>query len=300
MSEAILQQLGGLLGSTPTVESVKELPLDAIDPDPDQPRKEFGEAELAELALSITEIGVQDPITVRPHADEPGRYKIVKGERRYRASRLAGRTTIPALIRDDAPDVPRELLQLVENVQRTDLQPLEIARSLERALTLPGVTRAQIGRILGRSPSWLANHLALLGYDEDTRRTVDAGHIRDVEAARQFADLPPDLRSDLVAEAERTEKPITRAKIRAAVPIGARPTPSPATPPADAPDASKQRPRPTAPRGRKRADRSVPLPPVTLSQLQALWKALDLGALPTNPEDIARKFLEFLDRLNRT
>ena len=114
-----------------SVETIQELSLDDIRPNPFQPRKEFDQEALADLAASIKSLGIVQPITVRSLPD--GGYEIIAGERRYRASKQAGFTTIPAYIRDTTPASALELA-LLENIQREDLIAIEVALSYQRLL----------------------------------------------------------------------------------------------------------------------------------------------------------------------
>ncbi|MDP8899623.1 MAG: ParB/RepB/Spo0J family partition protein [Actinomycetota bacterium] len=133
----------------------QNIPLDEIDPNPDQPRAHF--AGIEELAESIRVDGLLEPVMVRPFA---GRYQIVHGERRYRASKLAGLSELPAVVRE-MDDTTMFRLSLVENVQRAALTPMEEAVSFAR-LQKQGHTQAEIGRIIGKGQSYVAHKLRLL------------------------------------------------------------------------------------------------------------------------------------------
>lgn len=147
-----------------------ELPVERIAPNPEQPRRRFDEAELARLAASIREHGVLQPVVVR---ERDGGYELVVGERRWRASRLAGRPTIPAVIKDVASPALLELA-LVENVQRHDLNPIELALAF-RALADAGATQEDVGRRVGVDRSTVANHLRLLELPRELQADVEAG-----------------------------------------------------------------------------------------------------------------------------
>jgi len=151
-----------------------ELPVDAIAPNPDQPRRHFEEADLAALADSIGRHGVLQPVVVRrarPGAERP--YELIVGERRWRASQRAGRKTLPATIQDVAPDALLELA-LVENVQRADLNPIELAQAF-RALSDGGLTQEQVGQRVGLERSSVANHLRLLELPRELQQDVESG-----------------------------------------------------------------------------------------------------------------------------
>jgi len=152
-----------------------ELPIDAIVPNPRQPREVFEEEALAELAFSIGEIGLLQPIVVRP-AGEPGRYELVAGERRWRAIQRLGLPTVPAIIRDTADDV---LLRdaLLENLHRAALNPLEEAAAYGQLLNDFGCTQEQLAERIGRSRPQVTNTLRLLRLPTSVQRRVAAGVI---------------------------------------------------------------------------------------------------------------------------
>jgi ParB family chromosome partitioning protein len=147
-----------------------EIPVERIAPNPEQPRRRFDEAELARLADSIGRHGVLQPVVVR---EQGGGYELVVGERRWRAARLAGRPTIPAVVKDvAAPDLLE--LALVENVQRHDLNPIELALAF-RALTEAGATQEEVGRRVGVDRSTVANHLRMLELPRELQADVEEG-----------------------------------------------------------------------------------------------------------------------------
>jgi len=150
-----------------------ELPIDAIDPNPEQPRRAFDPAELSSLAGSIRRHGVLQPVVVRRAAG--GRYELVVGERRWRASREAGLATIPAVVADLA-DRDRLEVALVENVQRRDLNPIELALAFQ-ALAAAGSTQEEIGKRVGLDRSTVANHLRLLELPRDLQADLEAGRL---------------------------------------------------------------------------------------------------------------------------
>jgi ParB family chromosome partitioning protein len=154
------------------------LPVDVIERSAEQPRKRFGEAGLEELAASIREHGVVEPILVRRQG---GKYRIVAGERRWRAAQRAGLQEIPAVVRE-ASDRQAFELALVENLQREDLNPIEEAEAYE-VLARDGLTQEDVARRVGKDRSTVANALRLLKLPEDVRDLVrggdlDMGHAR--------------------------------------------------------------------------------------------------------------------------
>lgn len=149
-----------------------ELPVDTIDPNPEQPRRVFEPAELERLAESIRLHGVLQPVVVRRAG---ARYQLVVGERRWRATQLAGLSTIPAVVADvDQRD--RLELALVENVQRSDLNPIELAHAFLN-LSEGGTSQEDIGRRVGLERSSIANHLRLLELPGEIQADVESGRL---------------------------------------------------------------------------------------------------------------------------
>lgn len=145
-----------------------ELPTDKITPNPRQPRKFFDEAELADLSKSISEIGVIQPIVVHPDGKA---YEIIAGERRWRASKLAGLEKIPCIVLD-VDDNSRQIVSLVENMNRSDLSPIEEAQSMKDLLESTGWSQSELAGYLGRSQSFVANKIRLLKLDSSVRRLL--------------------------------------------------------------------------------------------------------------------------------
>ncbi|MBK5939145.1 ParB/RepB/Spo0J family partition protein [Halochromatium roseum] len=165
----------------PTVgEAVRELPLDQIQRGRYQPRRDFDEERLRELADSIAAQGVIQPILVRPV--EPGRYEIVAGERRWRASQQAGLERIPVVVRD-VTEQAALAIALIENIQRDDLHPLEEAGALRRLLDEFGLSHLQVAEAVGKSRSTVTNLLRLLELEDEVKTLLDdkrleMGHAR--------------------------------------------------------------------------------------------------------------------------
>jgi ParB family chromosome partitioning protein len=156
-----------------------QLPVEAVERNPHQPRKRFDEARLEELAASIREHGVVEPILVRR---EGGKYRIVAGERRWRAAQRAGLREVPAILRE-ATDREAFELALVENIQRADLNAIEEAEAFEVLATEHGLTQEQIAVRVGKERSTVANALRLLRLPAEVRDAVrdgqlDMGHAR--------------------------------------------------------------------------------------------------------------------------
>lgn len=157
---------------------IAEIPLEKVTPNPQQPRRSFPAEDLDQLAASIRRHGVLQPIVVSRSA---GGYELVAGHRRVLAARLAGRTSIPAVIRDDVTD--RLELALVENVQRSDLNALEEGRAYRLLMETYGLTQQQLGERVGRSQSTIANTLRILEapqilQDALVEGRISEGHLR--------------------------------------------------------------------------------------------------------------------------
>lgn len=151
------------------------LPVREIEPDPDQPRKNFDEDAMAALAESIGENGLLQPIAVRAKKTGPG-YVIIAGERRWRAARMAGLDEVPVLIKD-VTDEQAAALALIENLQREDLDPIEVAEGCKKLIERYGLTQEEAAKRLGKSRSAVTNSLRLLALPEDIRAKVSAGEL---------------------------------------------------------------------------------------------------------------------------
>lgn len=151
------------------------LPMREIEPDPDQPRKNFDEDAMAALAESIGENGLLQPIAVRAKKTGPG-YVIIAGERRWRAARLAGLDEVPVIIKD-VTDEQAAALALIENLQREDLDPIEVAEGCRQLIDKYGLTQESAAKKLGKSRSAVTNSLRLLALPENVRRMVSGGKL---------------------------------------------------------------------------------------------------------------------------
>ena len=168
-------------------DSLHDLSIDAISPNPYQPRTVWNEEELADLAESIRANGVIQPIIVRPAGS---RYQLIAGERRFRAAQLASMTTIPALVR---PASDKQLLEwsLVENIQRVDLNPIERAKAYQDYLSTFSLTQAQGAERLGEDRSVVANYLRLLDLPQEIKQMLADGQLT-MGHARAILALPTD------------------------------------------------------------------------------------------------------------
>jgi ParB family chromosome partitioning protein len=168
------------IGARPTVNPDRLVPIEFVGRNPRNPRRYFDESELQDLASSIRQHGIVQPVVVRTTADN--RYEIIAGERRWRAAQLAGLIEIPVIIRDVDDRTALEIA-IVENVQRSDLNPLEEAMGYELLIADHGYTQNDLGEIIGKSRSHVANSLRLLKLPEPVRDmlasgTLSAGHAR--------------------------------------------------------------------------------------------------------------------------
>jgi ParB family transcriptional regulator, chromosome partitioning protein len=187
--------LSALIPTRPTtVEAPTEIPLARIAPNPYQPRTAVDEQALAELAASIAEHGVLQPILVTETIDG---YRLVAGERRVRASRIAGLERIPAVVRELADHDQLELA-LVENIQREDLDPLEEARAYRQLIDEFGFTQEKLAKRMGKARPTIANSLRLLELDPEVQEAL-AGALISEGHARALAGLPVDRQARVVA-----------------------------------------------------------------------------------------------------
>ena len=157
---------------TPTAGPTHEIPIERIDPNPEQPRRLFDPAALQQLVDSLRIHGVLQPVVVRRAGD---RFELVVGERRWRAAKLAGMTSLPAVVLEIDPRDRLEVA-LVENIQRRDLNPIELAVAF-RALSESGITQEEIGERVGMDRSSVANHLRLLELSTELQGDVEAGRL---------------------------------------------------------------------------------------------------------------------------
>lgn len=223
--------------AAPSLESdggVRTVPLREIEPDPGQPRKTFPEESLSELADSISQHGLLQPIAVR--LQSMGGYRIVAGERRWRACRLAGLTEVPVIILDVSDQEAMELA-LIENLQREDLDPIEEACGIRELMDRCELTQEQAARRLGKSRSALANSLRLLNLPPEALELLKAGKLT-AGHAKAILGLPsPELQvqaAQLIAEhnlnvrqAEELCRRLAKEAKEAAAP---EPAPRPALP----------------------------------------------------------------------
>lgn len=184
-----------------------ELALSSIDEDPDQPRKEFSRDALADMAASIRATGVRSPVSVRPHPVDAGRYMLNFGARRYRASKVAGRTTIPAFVDQDHGDYD----QVIENLQREDLTAMELALFIERKQA-EGSKPAEIAKRLGKQKAVITFHQALIAPPAVVEQAYASGRCTSARTLYELRKLYEKHPQAVEAWAVSTDE-ITRASI---------------------------------------------------------------------------------------
>ena len=160
--------------------AINEIPIDQITPNPDQPRTTFDETALEELAMSIRELGIVQPLTVRNMG--PQAYQIISGERRYRAAKLAGLSSVPAYVRT-ANDAELTEMALIENIQREDLNAIEIALTFRKLIDQYRLTQERLSERIGKNRATIANFLRLLKLPAEVQlglrdKLLDMGHAR--------------------------------------------------------------------------------------------------------------------------
>ncbi len=186
--------LASLIPTTPTTQAPTEIPLDRIRTNPYQPRRHTNEAEIEQLAASIREHGVLQPVLVTETLDG---FELVAGERRVRAARLAGLTHIPAVVRE-LPDRYRLELALVENLQREDLNPIEAALGYRRLIDEFGLSQEEVAARVAKARSTVANTLRLLDQPAEIQAAVAEGRLSEGHA-RAMAGLAPEEQRRLAA-----------------------------------------------------------------------------------------------------
>jgi len=170
--KTIRKQTGG--GSHTPGDQLWQIPLTEISPNTEQPRKDFSHAALEELVSSIKKHGVLQPVVVTEKED--GSYELIAGERRFRASQIAGKTAIPAIVRG-ATEQEKLELALIENIQRQDLNPIEEAFSFQRLIDEFGLTQEEVAEQVGKSRSAVANTTRLLGLPDVIQKALVDGKI---------------------------------------------------------------------------------------------------------------------------
>ena len=179
----------------PEVQRASMLPIDRIQPDPKQPRHYFEEQALADLASSIRQYGILQPLVVRKEEDH---YILIAGERRYRAAQLAELREVPVILRDEKEDRP-SILSIIENIQREDLTPIEEAQAYQNVMREQWLTQQELANLLGKSRPYVANILRLLQLDEKTMQALQNGQLTSSQA-RSLLSVPEGPKRDLLRE----------------------------------------------------------------------------------------------------
>lgn len=200
-----------------------KVPIEFLTPNPKNPRRHFGDADLTDLAQSIREHGIVQPVVARPSATQAGRYEIIAGERRWRAAQRAGLTEIPVIIREVNDRTALELA-IIENVQRTDLNPVEEALGYQQLIDDHDYTQADLGQVIGKSRSHVANTLRLLKLPDVIRDmlvdgALSAGHARTLVTAAD----PVGLAKRIVEEGLSVRQAEALAQMPAGASAEARP-----------------------------------------------------------------------------
>jgi ParB/RepB/Spo0J family partition protein len=199
---------------------LRSILVDMISPDPDQPRKTFDEEKLEELAGSLREHGLLQPIRVRPDMLRPGRYVIVAGERRWRAAHRAGMLKIAAIVVEQRErDTKVVIEQAIENLQREDMTAVEEGQSYRTLLDALGCSQAELARRMSKSTSHVSRMLAVADLDDETKSKIVSGELNYLDALRE---------RDRLAAAEaaaKTSSSAPRPRRRPSVPRGTIPTP---------------------------------------------------------------------------
>jgi len=193
--------------------AIVQLAIDRLITNPDQPRKNFDETELRELADSITEHGIIQPIIAADAGD--GSYIIIAGERRTRAARLAGLTAVPAIIRKYT-DQKRLEVSLIENIQRTDLNPIEEAAAYKNLMDFSRLSQEELAVRVGKNRSTVANALRLLKLPADVQKCLENGHLSPGHARALLSVTSKNLREKLFKEITGKELSVRETEKRAA------------------------------------------------------------------------------------
>ena len=189
--------------------TINEIAISQIEANPNQPRREFAPEALQELANSISQLGIVQPITLRKRADD--RYQIIAGERRWRASQLAGLTSIPAYIKTIDDENVMEMA-LVENIQREDLNSIEIALAYQKLMEKSGMTQEKVSERVGKSRSAVTNYLRLLKLPAQVqmalqKKDIDMGHARALLALDS-----PSLQIKVFKEIQKNGYPVRKVE----------------------------------------------------------------------------------------
>ncbi len=208
---ALIPEDSKLLEAPGAQEALVLVPLASVAPNPLQPRRRFDGARIEELAASIREQGMLQPVVVRR---TPAGYEVVVGERRVRAARLAGLEAIPAVVREDLSDLDLLAVALVENIQREDLDPIEQAEAYRELMERGQLTQQQVAARVGKSREAVANTLRLLSLPREVQEMVADGRLTPGHA-RAILSVPPARQRELAILAASTPLTVRQTEARA-------------------------------------------------------------------------------------
>lgn len=190
----LFDNLENLKNDNINVKNIVELEIDKIIQNPNQPRKNFNKEKLEELVKSIEKNGILQPIVVRPKSDK---YEIIFGERRYRAALQLGYTKIPAIIRDNIDDNQTLLTALIENIQRDDLTPIELAETYQKLLDQLNITHEELAELLGKTRVSITNCLRLNKLPDQIKLLVNQGKLTEGHARALLSIKSPELQLEV-------------------------------------------------------------------------------------------------------
>ncbi|NNN08363.1 MAG: ParB/RepB/Spo0J family partition protein [Acidimicrobiaceae bacterium] len=219
---------------------LRQVPVSAISPNQFQPRKAFNDESLQSLASSVRELGVLQPIIVRPLEGEPNRYELIAGERRWRAAGIAGLATVPVLVQDSVNDRLSLEQAVVENLHRVDLHPLEEAAAYQQLIDEFDLTHEQVAQRVGKSRANITNTLRLLQLGETAQASLAQSQISAGHARSLLAITDPEAQATMVARIIKNELSVRATEEAVKIFLEPRTTDVPA---ATVPDISGKPPR---------------------------------------------------------
>jgi len=189
----------------PKTDRIFHIELEKIAPNPHQPRRHFDEDELRELANSIREFGILQPLLVSKIEEESDfgqsvRYELIAGERRLKAAKILGLPTVPVIVRSASPDVEKLEMAVIENIQRTDLNPIESARVMARLQDEFGMTQREIASKLGKSREAVSNTVRLLSLPSEIQNAIAEGRVNESQGRMLLSLEDPQLQNSIFAE----------------------------------------------------------------------------------------------------
>jgi ParB family transcriptional regulator, chromosome partitioning protein len=232
--------------AVPTQGPLRRVAVEAIRPNPFQPRKAFDDESLEALASSVREIGVLQPLIVRPVDGAEGEYELIAGERRWRAASLAGLDMVPVLVQDEVNDRLSLEQAVVENLHRVDLHPLEEAAAYQQLINEFALTHEQVAQRVGKSRANVTNTLRLLQLGEVAQAALANSQITAGHARSLLAITDPDAQATMVARVIKNEMSVRATEEAVRAMLEPRPVPAEAAPGRAAPGQPRLRPVPDA------------------------------------------------------